>query len=80
METKVKNQMSVMFEGGDTKIEWDSDKEDEVKAARDHFDKLMKTKNYQAYRMTGSGGKGEKIDKFDPHAERIILVPVMVPG
>lgn len=65
---------------GDTKLMWDSGKEDEVEAARATFDKLTK-KGYIAFRAEGKDGhQGEKIKSFDPDAERIILVPKIAGG
>lgn len=65
---------------GDTKLIWDSDKEAEVEAARSTFDKLT-AKGYIAFRAEGKDGhQGEKITKFDPNAERIILVPKIQGG
>ena len=60
---------------GDTKVIWDSSNDDEVAAARSTFDRLI-AKGYTAFRAEGKNGeKGEKITKFDPNAERMILVP-----
>lgn len=65
---------------GDTKLMWSSDKPDEVDAARTTFDKLV-AKGYVAFRAEGKDGhQGEKITKFDPEAERIILIPRMQGG
>lgn len=65
---------------GDTKLMWNSDNDDEVEAARATFDKLTK-KGYVAFRAEGKDGhQGEKINKFDAEAERIILIPKMQGG
>jgi hypothetical protein len=65
---------------GDTKLIWDSGKDDEVEAARSTFDKLTK-KGYVAFRAEGKDGHaGAQIKAFDPEAERIILVPKMQGG
>lgn len=65
---------------GDTKIMWDSDSEDEVDAAKSTFDKLLK-KGYIAFRAEGKDGhQGEKINKWDPSAERLIMVPKIQGG
>lgn len=53
---------------------WDKDNEDEVEAARATFDSLTR-KGYLAYKAEGrKGERGEQIRRFDPEAERIILV------
>lgn len=72
--------MAVMDATGDTKTIWDRTKPDEVAAARSVFDSL-KAKGYTAYRVKGSdGSKGEIMHRFDPEAERVIMVPPMVGG
>lgn len=65
---------------GDTRLIWDSANADEVAAARRMFDDL-RAKHYTAYKAEGKDGrKGEVINKFDPDAERIIMVPRQVGG
>jgi hypothetical protein len=65
---------------GDTKIMWDKDNPDEVDAARLQFEHLTK-KGYLAYKAEGNKGeKGEKVTKFDPTAERLILTPPLRGG
>ena len=72
--------MSVLTGAGDTKLMWDSENRDEVQAARDHFDDLLK-KRYLAFKAEGrEGTRGEQIRKFDPDLERIIMVPPSVGG
>ena len=61
-------------DAGDHRVMWDRDNPDEVSAARRTFEDLT-GKGYLAYRATGKRGEqGEQIRKFDPAAERIILV------
>jgi hypothetical protein len=65
---------------GDTRVMWDRANPDEVAAAKIQFDTLTK-KGFIAYRAEGKEGvKGEVIRKFDPEAERIILVRQLVGG
>jgi hypothetical protein len=72
--------MNILTGAGDTKIIWDSEKRDEVDAARNHFDDLLK-KKYLAFRAEGrEGSRGEQIKRFDPDLERIIMVPPSVGG
>lgn len=74
--------MSVLDKSGDTKISWDSDKSDEVSAAKLVFDDLRK-KGYFAFAVDMSGEserKGKQIKKFDPELSHIILVPQFVNG
>lgn len=74
-----KGEMRVLDESGDLKIIWDSDKPDEVKLARDTFDK-MKAKGYSAFSVKKSGEPGRTLDKFDADIEAMILVPRIVGG
>ena len=71
--------LQYMSDEGDSRIIWDPDNSDEVDAARDTFDKLTK-KGYQAYAVRRGGEKGERVRKFDPTVERLILAPATVGG
>jgi hypothetical protein len=74
------SEMMVLDHSGDTKVMWDQDRTDEVKAAREMFQSLRK-KNYLAFRVEGKeGNKGSQIDTFEPSLERIIMVPPFVGG
>ncbi len=75
----MKSEMAVMGPGGDTKIIWDADNDDEVKNARTSFDALQK-KGFSAFKVNRKGDKSEQIRTFDPEAEKIILVPQMAGG
>lgn len=78
IETKC--EMAVMDGTGDTKIIWSKDNQDEIDAAKATFDALV-AKGYAAFSVKGkSGEQGDQIKKFDPLAERIILVPQMAGG
>lgn len=63
-----------MSDEGDSRIIWDPDNPDEVDAARAQFDTLV-GKGYAAYAVRRGGEKGERVRKFDPTAERLILAP-----
>jgi hypothetical protein len=66
--------MHTLDRTGDQRVMWDADHTEEVAAARDTFDRLVKA-GYLAYRAEGKKGeRGEQIRKFDAAAERIILV------
>lgn len=72
--------MAIMDRTGDTKLIWNRDNPDEVENARRTFKDLTK-KGYTAFRVEGKDGKqGEKMNDFDPDAERIILAPRMQGG
>ena len=64
---------------GDTKMVWDADEEDEVKVAKNTFNKLRK-KGYFAYKVKKGGEKGKVITEFDPDAEKIIMALPMQGG
>ena len=78
--------MSGLNNSGDARIMWDRNNPDEVRAAREAFESLTKPKSkggrgHVAYKAEGKNGeRGEVIRKFDPEAERIILVPQIVGG
>lgn len=71
--------LNVMDRTGDTKVEWDRDKPEEVNAAREMF-KKMKALGYLAYTITRKGDKGAVIKDFDPAAEQIVMAPQTVGG
>ncbi len=65
--------------GGDTKIIWASDRDDEVDNARATFERL-RARGYRAFSVDRSGGQGEQVDRFDPTVEKLIFVPPMRGG
>jgi hypothetical protein len=72
--------MHVLDSGGDTKIMWNADNQDEVRAARLHFQSLRE-KHYLAFKAEGrEGTRGTQITEFDANLERIIMVPRSVGG
>ncbi len=64
---------------GDTKIVWDADKQGDVGVARELFEKLTR-EGYLAFRVLGQDKQGERIEKFDREAERLILIPAIAGG
>ena len=72
-------EMDVMDPTGHTKTTWDSDNAKEVEGARSLFDALT-SKGFKAFRVKKDGGEGEPMKKFDPDAERMILVPPVEGG
>lgn len=71
--------MRIMGMEGDLKQIWDADNAEEVKAAKDAYDRLTK-KGYKAFAVKKSGDKGEAITEFDPELEKIIMVPPISGG
>lgn len=49
---------------GHVKISWNPDNPDEVKNARDHFEKLKKSAHI-FFKVDPEGGKGKKVKEFD---------------
>jgi hypothetical protein len=74
-----KHVLQYMSDEGDSRIIWDPDNPDEVDAARAQFDTLV-GKGYQAYSVRRGGEKGERVRKFSPDLERLILAPASVGG
>jgi ribosomal protein L19E len=64
---------------GDLKVIWDPKKRDEVEAARNQFDALIK-KGYLAFKVKKDGGKGQKVTEFDEDYEMLIMSPALQGG
>jgi molybdopterin converting factor small subunit len=72
------SELRILGKGGDTKISWNSRNELEVAAAKETFEKRIKD-GWSAFREK-IGTKGDKIQIFDPDADRVILVPPISGG
>jgi len=72
-------ELRILGKEGDTKVIWDPENRDEVKAAREQFDAL-KGKGFLAFEVKNKGDKGSEIKKFDPEAGKIILTPPIMGG
>ena len=77
-----KGMISKLDESGDSRIEWDPDKDDEIKVAQDMFDASMKIPGMKAYEVEKDGTKNvsRPLKKFNPNAAKIILVPQIAGG
>lgn len=75
----VMGELAILDSTGDTKIMWDSTKPTEVEVARDTFKRLRK-EGYTIFRTDKKGNQSERMDEFDPEAERLIAVPRIVGG
>jgi hypothetical protein len=78
--------MHVMDSSGDTTITWNPENADSVRDAEREFDALRR-RGYQAFRMnvvTENGvvveEKGERIDRFDETAGKVMMVPQLRGG
>ena len=64
---------------GDIKLIWDSENEDEVELVKKQF-REAKKKGFSPFAVKKNGQKGERIEEFDPEAEKIIMVPPVAGG
>jgi len=72
-------EMRILDGSGDTKQVWDPDNEDEVQAAKELFNKLIK-KGYSAYRVGSKGAKAGRMEEFEAEEGKMILVPAVKGG
>ena len=72
-------ELRFLSKNGDTKVIWNPDNKDEVKAARNQFDEL-KDKKFKAFEVDKEGNKGKQIYRFNEKAGRIIMVPPLAGG
>lgn len=71
--------MHILSERGDQRITWNARDTDEVLAARKTFEDLT-AKGFVAWDVTEGGGKGERMRRFDPDAQKVILAPPQAGG
>lgn len=74
------NELRELNHTGDTKTIWNPENPDEVQAAKDTWNRLVRDKKYLAYKVDDEGGKGEQVRAFNPQAGRLILTPQLVGG
>lgn len=74
-----KHVICVLDHTGDSRIIWDPDNDDEVEAARQQFNTLVK-KRFQAWSVNRKGDRDKNLTEFDPEAEKIIFTPPFVGG
>jgi hypothetical protein len=79
LEIKDYNQLCVMDDSGDSRIQWDQSNQEEVAKAEARFNELKK-KGFMAYSVNKKGDKGTVLNSFDPTAERIIMHSQMIGG
>lgn len=78
-EAKRIHEMRIMDSSGDTKTIWDPKNKDEVKAAKELFEKLI-GKGFSAFRVDKKGEKAERVKEFDPEIGALIMVPRIAGG
>lgn len=73
-------EMAILGKEGDTKVIWDIENRDEVKAARDQFDTLT-DKGFLAYRVgKDQEASGGSLRSFPKNAGKIIMIPPIQGG
>lgn len=65
--------------GGETKIIWDPENNDEVENARRTFDDLRK-KGFAAFAVGLTGKRTEQVNEFDPSLRKLIMAPALRGG
>ena len=77
------NEMRILDPSGHTTHGWSEDNEAEVAIARAAFTEAT-TRGYQAFYVTeeidGGSKKGHRMESFDPHAEKMMLLPQLRGG
>ena len=79
---KVRHKLSVMSIEGHAEIAWNVHDYDSITHAKRMFDDLVK-KRYQAFSVVRDANgveKGERVAKFDPALEEILMVPPVSGG
>jgi hypothetical protein len=72
--------MHVLDRTGHTKITWTPGNDEEVDNARDMFNDLTRNNRYRAFRAGEGDAKGRRVDRFDPEAGTLIMVPHIAGG
>jgi hypothetical protein len=72
-------EIAVMGKEGDSKHYWNVKNWDEVRLAKEVFDKYVGAK-FKPYNMNSKGDKGEPMSEFDPSAGSILFIPAMQGG
>jgi len=69
-----------MSHKGDEEVSWDKDDPESVEKARQKFLEFLAERKGYAALMGPDGQKGKLVTDFDPEAERIVLMPMIVGG
>ncbi|HEX2530420.1 MAG TPA: hypothetical protein VHK70_03015 [Burkholderiaceae bacterium] len=71
--------MNIMDRSGHKELTWDTAKLDEILAAKETFDNLMK-QGYSAFGSPLKDGTKHLVREFDPAMEELVVVPKIVGG
>ncbi len=72
-------ELAILHYDGARTVTWDPSKHDEVQAAEAQFKALL-DKGFSALEMRAGAGEGNKIDRFDATAEKILMFPFLAGG
>lgn len=72
-------EMNIMDSSGHSRLTWGADQPDEIAAARDVFDSLIR-KGYSAFGSKTKTEAKHTLGKFDPTMEELVMVPRTVGG
>lgn len=72
--------MHMMSHKGDEEVSWEKDDPEAVEKARQKFLAFLGERKGYAARMNPDGQSGKLITDFDPNAESIVLMPMIVGG
>lgn len=81
--SKIDRELRIMDpEAGDIRLAWSADPDEPAReaVAREAFNKAKDRGNMIFYRMNCDGSEGVAIKDFDPQADRIIGMPMVVGG
>ena len=71
--------MSIMDRSGHKELTWDMARQDEILAAKETFEQLMK-KGYAAFGSRQKADARRLVREFDPSLEELVIVPRTVGG
>lgn len=72
-------EMSIMDRSGHKQLNWNLDRLEEVAAAKETFDALIK-EGYSAFASTTTAEPKHTIKEFDPTMKDVVMVPRTVGG
>jgi len=72
-------ELAILNYDGATTVTWDPGSVEEVEAARAQFNTLM-DRGFSALKLNAGAGEGNKIDRFDAKAEKILMFPILTGG
>lgn len=79
-ERRTTGELHVLDTTGDTRVTWDKENPDEVAAARETFERMTKDGKFSAFEQAKLGRRGARVTRFDPEAEKLVLVPQYAGG